>query len=455
MSAPRLFGTNGIRGVVGQQIDSRFAYKVGRSVGVIFSPGPVAVGWDGRLSSRMLSEGVVAGILAQGSDVEDLGLLTTSALEFLVKQRGLAGGVMITASHNPAEYNGFKIVDNDGVEVPRNKEARIERLIYRKASKLKSTPGRRTIPEGTLQGYLENIAIQIGKILDPVHGIKIIVDPGNGVSVLTTPALLKSLGCQVLTVNDNIDGGFPARPSEPRPETLSTLSRLVRSEDADLGVAHDGDGDRAIFADEKGTVHWGDRTLALIEDELLREYPGSRIVTPLNSSMAIQEIARKRRGTVILTKVGSIEVSRTMIRTRATLGGEENGGIFYAPHHPVRDGTMAALLVIKALAKNKLPLSELLARLPKFPMAKVRFPVKSEAAKKKAMRKLESKLGRRVTSKLDGLKVDVKGRGWALIRPSGTEPLIRLYIEGITEKDLGELLDEFKLLVSSALARSD
>ncbi len=451
MAYPRLFGTNGIRGVVGREMDARFAYHVGSAVGVIFPGGPVAVGRDGRLSSPILYEGLVAGILAQGIDVEDLGLITTPALEFLVKFRGAAGGVMVTASHNPPQYNGFKVVDHDGIEIPRKKEERVEQLVHRDSWRVKANPGRRTMPEGTLPHYLASAMAHFDGATDALHRFKVVIDPGNGVSVLTTPSLFKALGCRVLTVNDNIDGRFPARPSEPRPETLSVLARIVRGENADLGVAHDGDGDRAIFVDETGRAHWGDRTLALVADEVLKENPGSKMVAPLNSSMAVEEIARKRGGKLILTKVGSIEVSRTMVKVGAVLGGEENGGIFYGPHHPVRDGTMAALLVLKAMSKNRLPLSRLLNKLPVFPMAKEKFPVKDEATKRKAMLQLTSKLNGRITSRLDGLKVVVKKKGWVLVRPSGTEPLIRLYAEGMTEKDLSELVDEFKPLVSSVI----
>jgi phosphomannomutase / phosphoglucomutase len=451
LAIPRLFGTNGIRGVVGGEIDSRFAYRVGSSVGVLFAGGTVAVGRDGRISSPMLTEGLVAGILAQGANVEDLGLVTTSALEFLVKQLGCSGGVMVTASHNPPEYNGFKVVDKDGIELPRGREMRVERLMHNDSWKLKSNPGERTLPQGVLNDYFDSAIGHLDKVATGVKGLKVVVDPGNGVSVLTTPVVLKRLGCEVLTINDNIDGKFPGRLSEPRPETLSVLSSIVKEERADLGIAHDGDGDRALFSDETGTVHWGDRSLALIEDELLRDIPGAKIVTPLNSSMAVREIAKKRHGTVVLTKVGSIEVSRTMVKTAALLGGEENGGIFYGPHHPVRDGTMAALLVIKAMARNRLSLSELFERLPRFPMAKEKFQVRNQTAKLRVMKKLSFSLKQRVTSRLDGLKVDVKNRGWVLIRPSGTEPLIRFYAEGFTEKDLSLLVGEFKPLLVSAV----
>jgi phosphomannomutase/phosphoglucomutase len=183
--------------------------------------------------------------------------------------------------------------------------------------------------------------------------------------------------------------------------------------------------------------------LTLIADEVLKKNPGGKVVTPVNSSMSVTEVARKRKGRVILTKVGSIHVARTMVREKAILGGEENGGIFYAPHQPVRDGTMATVLIMNSILENRMPLSKLMARLPRFFMAKEKRKCPDEK-KNDAMRKIRHRLGERVTSTIDGIRVDIKGRGWFLVRPSGTEPLIRIYVEGETEKDLKQLLDEFK-----------
>ncbi len=449
VKAPRLFGTNGIRGVAGGEIDSDLAFRVGSALGTLFPKQRVLVGRDGRLSSPMLLEAVAAGLLAQGNDVEDRGLITTPALEFMVKATSPSAGVMITASHNPPEYNGFKVVDSDGIEIPRSKEERMELLIHRDKWRVSSQPGRRVIKEGLIGSYFEKLESQF-LARDGIGDLKVVVDTGNGVAALTTPRLLRKLGARVVGVNDVIDGGFPGRNSEPRPENLGALAKIVREEKADFGIAHDGDGDRAIFVDETGIVQSGDRTLALIEDELLRNHPGAKVVTPINTSMVVSEVARKRRGNLILTKVGSIEVSRTVVRVGALLGGEENGGIFYAPHHPVRDGTMAAVLVVNAILRNGRPLSELLDRLPRFYMVKEKIPCK-ERAKYRALEVLKSRLKGRISSTLDGIRVDMKGRGWILVRPSGTEPLLRLYAEAKTEGQLREILDEFRPLTLNAV----
>jgi len=397
----------------------------------------------------MLLEGVAAGLLARGNAVEDHGLITTPALEFMVKNTSSSAGVMITASHNPPEYNGFKIVDSDGIEIPRSKEEKMEALIHRARWRTSYQPGQRAIREGRIGSYFEKLESQF-LARDRVGNLKVVIDTGNGVASLTTPRLLRKLGACVIGVNDVIDGEFPGRNSEPRPENLGALSKIVREEKADLGIAHDGDGDRAIFVDDTGIVQPGDRTLALIEDELLRNHPGAKIVTPINTSMVVSEIARKRKGKLILTKVGSIEVSRTVVRVGALLGGEENGGIFYAPHHPVRDGTMAAVLVVNAIIRNSRPLSKLLDRLPKFSMVKEKILCR-EGAKEHAIKALKAKLKGRISSSLDGIRVDIEGRGWVLVRASGTEPLLRVYAEAKTENQVQEILAEFRPLVLKAV----
>ena len=447
----RLFGTNGIRGVVGEEINIDLAYQVGSSIATLFKGHPILLGRDGRVSGRMIIEAVASGLLAQGNDVQDHDLITTPALQYLVRISNGGAGVIVTASHNPPEYNGFKVIDTDGVEIPREKEAVVEDMVQKNHWTLSSQPGRR-IKQDRIDIYLDAISRHL-EGLDPdlFKRLTVVVDVGNGVSALTTPVLLQRLSCRVVVINGNIDGTFPGRQSEPRPENLNTLSKAVLQENADLGIAHDGDGDRAIFVDETGAIHWGDRSFALVEDMILSEKPGSRVVTPLNSSMAVKEIADKRNGHLILTKVGSIYVSRTMLKENAILGGEENGGIFYAPHHPVRDGTMAAALILKAMLTNGQSLSKIMSRLPMYHMSKEKVACSNSNECERAMRLLSQNLKDEVSSTMDGIKVEVSGRGWVLIRPSGTEPLIRIYAEGKTEADVKAIIGKYRPLVVESL----
>ena len=400
------------------------------------------MGRDGRVSSQLLVEGMVGGILASGNSVDDVGLITTPGLQFLVKIDGGKGGVIVTASHNPPEYNGFKIVDMDGIEIPRAKEERVEELVARHNWKISRVAGTRTFPSEPIEPYLSSLQSHVvGK---NVARMKVVVDTGNGVAALTTPVLLRRIGCHVVTLNDNIDGRFPGRNSEPRPENLGPLASLVREEHAAFGVAHDGDGDRAIFVDESGVIHSGDMSLTLIEDEILRKNRGAKVVTPVNTSMSAREVAEERHGKLILTPVGSINVARTMVKEKAILGGEENGGIFYAPHQPVRDGAMATVLVLNAILENRVGLSKLMGRLPRFFMHKEKREC-DDRRKVEAVRKIRERLGDRVTSTIDGVRVDLD-RGWFLVRASGTEPLVRIYVEGRSEKDMTSIRDEFNPL---------
>ncbi len=451
--APRLFGTNGIRGTVGPEVNVNLAYRVGGSVAILFKGRKILLGRDGRTSSIMLAEAVASGVMGQGNEVEDHNTITTPALEYHVKTSTGGAGIMVTASHNPPEYNGFKIIDTDGVEIPREKEEAVEDLVHRNQWTLAEKAGSRTTKD-RLDFYLDRIMGHLeGLNQSNLSRLTVVIDIGNGVSALTTPVLLQRLGCRVVTMNGNIDGAFPGRSSEPRPENLGALSKAVLLENADLGIAHDGDGDRAIFVDETGLVQWGDRTFALIENMILKANPGAKVVTPLNSSMAIREIAETQHGQLIQTKVGSIYVSRTMLRENALLGGEENGGIFYMPHHPVRDGTMAAALVLKAMATEDEPLSKMISRLPTYHMGKEKVLFKSGVDRDRAMLQLTERLRSVTASTMDGVKIDVDGRGWVLIRASGTEPLIRIYVEGRTDVDVSQLLSEYKpIVVESANA---
>ncbi|HZY95329.1 MAG TPA: phosphoglucosamine mutase [Candidatus Bathyarchaeia archaeon] len=448
LRASRLFGTNGIRGVVGKTLTVDLAYRVGSSIGVLYPRQRVMVGRDGRSSSLMLMQGLIGALLAQGNIVEDCGLITTPGLQFLVRHSAAAAAVMVTASHNPPEYNGFKVIHSDGIELDPRRQAMVEKLVDRNQWRINRHPGQKLTRAHPLEPYFAQLETLV-KNRHVARSYRIVVDVGNGVAALTTPVLLRRVGCHVVTLNDNIDGRFSGRLSEPRPENLSALAALVKSEKADFGVAHDGDGDRAVFVDETGFVHSGDRSLALIEDEVLKDNRGGKLVTPVNSSMALSEIAKKRHGKIVLTRVGSIEVSRTMVREKAILGGEENGGIFYSPHHPVRDGTMATILVLNALTDARVPLSKLMARLPRFFMVKEKIPC-LDREKDSAMARLRQKLGRRISNTVDGVKVDLPG-GWLLVRPSGTEPLVRMYVEASTEEELGAIIAEFRPLVLDSI----
>lgn len=452
IKARRLFGTNGIRGVANRDLTPEFATKVGSSVGTFFGGGKILVGRDGRTSGPMLVRAVIAGLLSAGCDVYDVGVAPTPAIQYAVKHYHMKGGVIITASHNPPEYNGIKVVADDGVEIPRELEVEIEGILFNERFYRATWDGVKGVNElsGALDVYVEAVKQHVNVDAIRRKGFHVVVDPGNGVAGLAIPRLLQEMGCRVTTINAEIDGTFPKRPPEPTLENLRDLTLVVKAVKADVGVAYDGDADRAIFVDERGEAHWGDKTFALIAKQFLMENPGEVIVTPISSSSLIKDVAEEFGGKVVWTKVGSIIVSHVMKRLNAKLGGEENGGIFYGPHQFVRDGAMATALILNVMAKTGRKLSELLDELPSYYIEKDKLACPDEL-KELVLDELMKRVEGVSMDTIDGVRLWLQDESSILIRPSGTEPIYRLYAEGRTKERAAQLVVKYKEVLRSII----
>jgi phosphomannomutase/phosphoglucomutase len=452
LSQKRLFGTNGIRGVVNAELTPVIAIKIGSAIGTFFKRARLIVGHDARTSSPMLAKAVVSGLVATGCDVLLTGMAPTPALQYAVKNHRTAGAVIITASHNPPEYNGIKVVWKDGIEISREQEIEIEKIYFNKKiryaewNKLGKT---RELP-GIVNEYVEAIKTHVNVSNIAKRNYHVVVDGANSVGSLAAPFLLRDLGCKVTTINANIDGTFPGRPPEPRPENLGKLALTVKAVAADLGVAFDGDADRSVFVDERGKIHWGDKTFALVEKSFLKENKGEKIVTPVSSSTLVKDIADAYGGELVWTKVGSVTVSQTMKKLKAKLGGEENGGIFYAPHNAVRDGSMATALILDIMAKTGQKLSKLLDALPKYFLEKGKTECPEEL-KEKVLRGLARQFKDMNISTIDGIKIWFGDKSAILIRPSGTEPIYRLYAEAKTPQGASKLIREYSSKLKSII----
>ncbi|MBS7608788.1 MAG: phosphoglucosamine mutase [Candidatus Bathyarchaeia archaeon] len=446
LNSRRLFGTNGIRGIVNKELTPELTVKIGCAIGSFFQRGKLIVGHDARTSSPMLAKAVIAGLNATGCDVLFAGMAPTPALQYAVKNHKVDGGVVITASHNPPEYNGIKVVWNDGIEISREQEIKIEEIFFQEVAHY--AEWKNIGEEQTLTGIIDDYIGAIKRHVDVSRIAKkryhVVVDAANSVAALAVPKLLRGLGCKVTTINANIDGTFPARPPEPRPENLIELARTVRAINADVGVAFDGDADRSIFVDETGEIHWGDKTFALVEKFFLMKNPGEKIVSPISSSTLVKDVADAYGGEVVWTKVGSVTVSHTMKRLNAKLGGEENGGIFYGPHLAVRDGGMATALILDIMAYTNKSLSSLLGELPKYFIEKGKVECPNEL-KEKVLEKIIEQTKGLNTSTVDGVKIWFEDKSSILMRPSGTEPLYRLYAEAKTKEKAEALIHEFSL----------
>ena len=447
----KLFGTNGVRGVFAEDFTLEFVHDLVLSISTYFKEGTVLVGYDGRNSSDVISKLVCSTLNFAGINCDLAGLVPTPCLEFATKKLGYNGGIMITASHNPPEYNGIKPIASDGVEISREDENVIEEIFFKKNWKQDfSTFGLTKNDDRAIQTYLEGIKSQVDVSKIKSKNLKVILDLGNGAQAVTAIKLCEQLGCETITINQEIDGAFSGRGPEPTPYNLEELSSAVVNNNADLGIAFDGDGDRSIFCDNTGTLLSGDKSALLLSNYLLKKNPNSKVVTCINSGNSIDEIVTQNDSTVIRTKVGSVEVSRKMIAENALIGFEENGGFMFGKHNHVRDGGMALALFLELIARSNENISDELATLPHS------FTTKDKISCKKGdIDRIISKLSEEFPNAdtTDGIKIVFDKKNWIMVRPSGTEPIIRIYAESDSEKNLQVLMKEYIRKIKSFLDR--
>ncbi len=431
--AQRLFGTNGVRGIVNEDMNVQLAMDLGRAIGT-FMGGRVAIGNDPRTSADMIKSAVSCGLMAAGAEVIDIGMVPTPVVQFHVKENGLSGGVMITASHNPPEFNGIKCVDADGTEMPRQKEEEIERIYFQRSFRSRDWAGVGTLRRatGAVGPYLRSVMSLVDADAIRSAGLNAVLDCANGAGSVTAPRLLDDLDVRAVTLNSNPQGTFPGHPSEPVEAHLQDLISLVKASGADLGIAHDGDADRTIFVDDRGRYLYGDRSLAIVAEHMVRENGGGIVVTPVSSSMAVEDAVKRAGGEVVYTRVGAPVVARKMIETGAVFGGEENGGLIFPRHQYCRDGAMTVAKLLEIIATEG-PLSELVDRIPQYCQDKRKMTCPDERKETVLSGLVEYYRGERVDT-TDGVKIWFEG-GWTLVRPSGTEPLFRIYTEARTENE--------------------
>jgi phosphomannomutase/phosphoglucomutase len=446
----KFFGTNGIRGIFSKDFTLEFVHDMTLAIGTYFEKGPVLIGFDGRDSSPIICKVVSSALNSMGIDCNIAGIVPTPCLEFAVKTLGYSGGIMITASHNPPQYNGIKPAAKDGVEISREDELIIEDIYLQKSwiknSKLWGITGKE---ERTIETYLKGIISQVDSKLIKSKNFKVVLDLGNGAQAVSAPDFCKIMQCETFLINQNIDGNFPGRGSEPTPQNLSELSRVVIENNADVGIAFDGDGDRSIFCDNKGIILTGDKSALVLIQHILKKNPNSLIITCLNSGSNIEIIADKFNSKVIRTKVGSVEVSRKMVPTDALIGFEENGGFMYGKHNQVRDGCMTLALMLDLLATSE-TLSEEIEKLPSSFTTKDKVSCSAEKVSK-----LISSLKEEFPSSdtTDGIKITIDSKNWVMIRPSGTEPIVRVYAESESQEKLDILMSEYLTKVKSIIFR--
>ncbi len=434
----KLFGTNGIRlEFLEGKYDLVQITKIGEAIASYFNGGEVLMGRDSRTTGNAVSN-IISGVLSMyGIEVHDMGLVPTPVLQYIVKAEGYDGGVMITASHNPPQYNGIKVMGKDGIEVSREEEAKIESLYNetRTGRSYNEVKPIREIDTGYMLRTYEEHLLGLFSRESIKREFVIAADFANSVASLVLPRILESLDIKLKSINGHLSGLFPGRLPEPRQDTLAETAKAIREAGVDFAVAFDGDGDRSIFITGSGEVIPGDRSGLILAESLLEEEGRGYIVTPVSSSSMVKTEVEKKGGKVVWTRVGSVDVSHTLMKVGGICGFEDNGGFIWPRHHPVRDGISTTLLMMHALTRMGKSLDQAYSELPSMFLYRDRIEMPRERAMR-IIEAIQSKVSNAVT--IDGVRVDYDD-SWFLIRPSGTENVLRITIEATSNDRLEEL----------------
>jgi phosphoglucosamine mutase len=443
----KLFGSSGVRGLANVDLTPIIACKVASAVATHAKAKKAVVAKDTRVSGSMLEDALVSGLVSCGTDVLVADIVPTPVLAYATKALGADVGFMLTASHNPPQYNGIKVFKADLSYTDEDQDA-VEKIV--KDGNLMLADWRslgKTTPIDATQLYLSmaqnSVALK--------KRWNVVVDPGCGAAFNVAPRLLRALGCKVTALNAQPDGFFPARKSEPTAESLQDLTKTVKTLGADIGVAFDGDADRVAFVDENGVFVNFDRSLAAFGGFALKHNGGGTIVTTIEASMCVETMAEKYGGKVTRTRVGDIYVSEAIKRDGAVFGGEPCGAWVHPQLHFCPDGPLSAALFIKALEEEGKSVSEFIAQVPQYITMRENVVVCKNEQKYQLVEKLGDILKEEFPtytdfSTLDGVRLALKN-GWLLVRASGTEPLIRLTVEGQSQEAAKDITQKATALI--------
>ena len=441
----KYFGTNGIRGKF-DKLTPQFALKAAQAIGVYFKRGKILLGRDHRLTSPTIHNAVLSGLASVGCEVIDLGLVTTPTAEFMVEKLHPDGLIIVTSSHNPPEWNALKVIDGKGVAVSKERGEKIEELIDGRIElspwdKVGKTVDFYTANEEHLEDILSRVDVEKIK----KRKLKVVLDCANGVPALIGPELFERLGCDVIVLNEEIDGHFPGRPSEPREENIQKLLQSVKDSEADLGIAWDGDGDRVVMADESGNFIVGDRVFALSALLKLNEKKGP-LVTTVATSKVIEDVANRFGQVVIYTKVGAPYLSEEAVKGEAVLIGEEVGGVIWPEASLAKDGFLTAAKIAEALVEK--PMSKWLSEFPLYYNVKGKVPAEFEEMEAK-IKEIPIPQDAEKVITVDGVRLNFSD-SWVIFRPSGTEPVIRVFAEATSEAAARALVEKYEKMLGQS-----
>lgn len=426
---PRLFGTSGVRKKISELTPS-FAADLGAALGSCSKSKTIPIGRDTRTSGLLLGNAFASGLLATGHDVLDLGIVPTPTVGVATSDHGT--GVMVTASHNPPDYNGFKFWSRRGA-FTRSMEEKIEKMFHgRKFKYVNWKSIGSTDSANYVDRHIELIREYVGELDKPV---KVLLDCAGGAGSVLTPKLLTELGCEVVVVNNNLDGIFP-HGLEPTEENAREACKLVRKHKADIGFVHDGDADRAAAVGRDGRMIEWDTFLTILA------YDHKRVVTTVDASMRVEEI----KGRVYRVPVGDVAVVDGIRKKKASFGGEPSGTFIYPGAHIFPDGPLTVAVAVKLASEGRF--YDLVEGIPSYPMTRLKIPCREEL-KQKVMANLSKVVKGRV-DRTDGVRIKQRD-GWVLIRPSGTESIMRITAEAVNKKKLAALVSQGREWIKQAM----
>lgn len=442
-----------MRGIIGNSLTPDVLSKLAASFGTILGGGKIIVATDSRASGEMCLQAVTSGLISSGCDVIKIGISPTPSLQIMVEKLKARGGICITASHNPPEWNGLKFYGSDGILI-RPAQAKKLLSVYRHSTSTRRRGidyvsidklGKVKVLKHTHLIHINSILRKLDVKLIRKSKFKVVIDSGNGAGSIMTPIFLRKLGCQVVKLNCKAEGFFNRLP-EPIPENISQLRSVVLKEKAEIGFAQDADADRLAVVSEKGKCLGEEYSLALAAQFILTQEPGT-VVTNLSTTKAIDAIAKKSGCRCVRTKIGEINVIEGMKKAGAVIGGEGNGGVILPSVHYGRDSLVGMGLILQYMSETRMPISALADSIPRYHMIKGKINLK-EANKEEVLKKLRSLFKDVELNLEDGVKVMWKD-SWVHVRPSGTEPVLRIIAEAKTKKEASKIYRTVVSLIQS------
>ncbi|MGH9838635.1 MAG: phosphoglucosamine mutase [Blastocatellia bacterium] len=430
---------SGVRGVIGESLTPTLLTRFAQAFGTYVGSGTIVIGRDTRTSGEMVRQAVIAGLLSSGCRVIDLGVCPVPTLQLMVRQRRAQGGIEITASHNPAEWNALKFVNAEGLFLSTG-QARELLDIYHQGDYTKVAGAEMRSVEafdGALDAHIQTIVDAVGVLPATSRKLKVALDSCNGAGSVIAPRLVEALGAEVVTINTTPNGSFP-RGAEPTPENLTALCRLVKESGADIGFAQDMDADRLAIIAENGEPIGEDATLVLATRYILGKSPGP-VVTNLSTSLAMDAVVKLFDCPLHRSRIGEANVTEMMQQVGAVIGGEGNGGVIYPRINYCRDSQVGMALVLHLLAESGCTVSQLLADLPRYTMIKEKLTCPSHKIGE-VLKMVRREHADHPMDLRDGVKVSFE-KGWLHVRGSNTEPIIRLVVEAEDEAQARQILD--------------